>query len=221
MGGWPAAQSRRSTACPGHPSTWRWVDTRRTRDRCKMPPTSSLLVAVFSLAITRHLRHKTVLAAGPWRLPIGRGRSSGVEHHVANVRVVSSNLIARSIAFPDPFTPLTRDLRGHPRPPRRVATRWCHDLGATVLKRFAIPRNRSRTLALCFFAFSTTNRGPLRRKMLQESDCSRERARERRCLVWTVGRRVPFGHQESASISQSNQSNAVLKCLTAPTLLLL
>ncbi len=26
----------------------------------------------------------------------GRGRSSGVEHHVANVRVVSSNLIARS-----------------------------------------------------------------------------------------------------------------------------
>ena len=27
---------------------------------------------------------------------VGRGRSSGVEHHVANVRVVSSNLIARS-----------------------------------------------------------------------------------------------------------------------------
>ena len=27
------------------------------------------------------------------------GRSSGVEHHVANVRVVSSNLIARSILY--------------------------------------------------------------------------------------------------------------------------
>ena len=30
------------------------------------------------------------------RLPIGRGRSSGVERYLANVNVVSSNLIARS-----------------------------------------------------------------------------------------------------------------------------
>ena len=30
----------------------------------------------------------------------GRGRSSGVEHNLAKVRVVSSNLIARSIVFP-------------------------------------------------------------------------------------------------------------------------
>jgi hypothetical protein len=40
------------------------------------------------------LRHKTHLAAA-WR-HTERGRSSGVEHNLAKVGVVSSNLIARS-----------------------------------------------------------------------------------------------------------------------------
>ena len=47
--------------------------------------------AIFPLAALRHY--------GYLRLTHGRGRSSGVEHYLAKVRVVSSNLIARSNFF--------------------------------------------------------------------------------------------------------------------------
>ena len=48
-----------------------------------------------TLAISTPLRHKTGPRRPPGR-PIGRGCSSAVEHHVANVRVEGSIPFARS-----------------------------------------------------------------------------------------------------------------------------
>ena len=69
------------------------------------------------LAMGRQLRHKACpRRAFGGAIPKGCGRSSGVEHHVANVRVVSSNLIARSSSPPDIDSTECRSLGGPRRP---------------------------------------------------------------------------------------------------------